>query len=125
MAITQTPCINNTVLELAEDADLGTVFVYINDDYQWVERQPEWEGIMLTKTERGFELIDKNGRSRKIVSLGDVLGSTTECGSCAKAFVYSDTVECINAVCCGQDAFVGSCAEDDSNVGWCDLPTAP
>lgn len=125
MAIVQTPCINNTVLQLAETANLGDVFIYANDNYQWTSRQPDWQGLMLTKTERGFELIDKNSRSHKIVSLDDRLGSTAECGSCTKSYVYSDAVECINAVCCGQDAFVGSCAEDGINVGWCDLPTAP
>ena len=121
MVTTQTPCINNTVLELASEAAVGEVFIYSNNEYQWTPRSEAWLGIMLTKTERGFELIDKNGRSHKIVSLG----STTACGSCTKTFVYSDTVECINAVCCGQDAFVGSCTDDDINVGWCDLPIAP
>ena len=123
MVMTQTPCINSTVLELSEGAAVGDVFIYSNNEYQWTPRSEAWLGVMLTKTERGFELIDKNGRSHKIVSLDDRLGSTTECGSCTKAYVYSDTVECINAVCCGQDAFVGSCAEDGINVGWCDLLT--
>ena len=119
MVTTQTPCINNTVLELASEAAVGDVFIYSNNEYQWTPRSEAWLGVMLTKTERGFELVDKNGRSHKIVSLG----STAECSSCTKTFVYSDEVECINAVCCGQDAFVGSCAEDGINVGWCDLLT--
>lgn len=121
MANTQTPCINDTVLQLAEEAVNGDVFIYSDNVYQWTARSEAWEGIMLTKTERGFEMIDKNGRSRKIVNLGSLPNSEIECTSCTKPYVYTDAVECINALCCGQDAFVGSCAEVGISVGWCDF----
>ena len=124
MVIVQTPCINNTVLQLAETANLGDVFIYANDNYQWTSRQPDWQGLMLTKTDRGFELLDKNGRSHKIVNIGTLL-TTNECGSCTKAYVYPTQAECINAVCCGQNVYVGSCGEIGIALGWCDLPIDP
>lgn len=123
--IKQQPCINDTVLFLAESAEIGFVFVYTDSTYQWVARDDEWqEFVMLTKTERGYELVDGNGRSRGIVNIGEAyhnVDAHPACTSCAKDYVYQNSVECINAVCCDQELFLGNCAGEGWSVDWCEL----
>lgn len=127
MAVTkQKPCINDTVLQLAKEAAIGEVFIYSGNEYQWTMRSEAWEGIMLTKTERGFELIDKNGRSHGIVNLGEPyhnIDPHPSCTACAKDYVFQNAVECITAVCCDQELYVGNCAEKGWSVDWCELNT--
>ena len=125
MAVTkQKPCINDTVLQLAKEAAIGDVFIYSGNEYQWTMRSEAWEGIMLTKTERGFELIDKNGRSHGIVNLGEPyhnIDPHPSCTACGKDYVFQNAVECITAVCCDQELYVGNCAEKGWSVDWCEL----
>ena len=127
MAVTkQKPCINDTVLQLAKEAAIGDVFIYSGNEYQWTMRSEAWEGIMLTKTERGFELIDKNGRSHGIVNLGEPyhnIDPHPSCTACGKDYVFQNAVECITAVCCDQELYVGNCAEKGWSVDWCELNT--
>lgn len=126
MAVTkQKPCINDTVLELAKEAAIGDVFIYSGNEYQWTPRSESWQGIMLTKTERGFELIDKNGRSHGIVNLGEPyhnIDPHPSCTACGKDYVFQNQVSCITAVCCDQELYVGNCAEKGWSVDWCELP---
>lgn len=111
----QTPTINKTVIELANDADIGDVFVHLNGEYKWTPRDEAWNYVMLTKTERGFELIDADGRSRGIVHLEDASGAS--CPSCSGSYVYKDVVK-ITLVCCDEQAYVGDCTGE---VDWCSM----
>lgn len=125
MAVTkQKPCINDTVLQLAKEAAIGDVFIYSGNEYQWTMRSEAWEGIMLTKTERGFELIDKNGRSHGIVNLGEPyhnVDPTPACTACDKAYVWQNAVAEITAVCCDQELYVGKASENGWSVDWQEL----
>ena len=124
MVITQTPCINSTVLELAAEAAVGDVFIYSNNEYQWTPRSEAWTGVMLTKTERGFELIDKNGRSHGIVNLGEPyhnVDHTPACTACDKAYVWQNAVAEITAVCCDQELYVGKAYYNERFVDWQEL----
>lgn len=123
--VKQKPLINDTVLQLAEEAAVGDVFIYSNNEYQWTPRSEAWTGVMLTKTERGFELIDKNGRSHGIVNLGEPyhnVDPTPACTACDKAYVWQNAVAEITAVCCDQELYVGNCAEQGWQVDWCEFP---
>ena len=126
MAVTkQKPCINDTVLQLAKEAAIGDVFIYSGNEYQWTMRSEAWEGIMLTKTERGFELIDKNGRSHGIVNLGEPYHNIDPHPSYtarAKDYVYQNAVAEIAAVCCDQELYVGNASDNGWSVDWQELP---
>ena len=122
--VKQKPLINDTVLTLAEEAAVGDVFIYSNNEYQWTPRSEAWLGVMLTKTERGFELIDKNGRSHGIVNLGEPyhnVDPNPACTACDKAYVYQNAVAEITAVCCDQELYVGNCSGEGWSVDWCPL----
>lgn len=102
---TDKPCINNTVLELADKAPIGYVLYYTDEEYQWVDPdtveipEAKWK---LTKTDRGFEMIDENGRSRGIVNLGNPysgINPTPACDDCGKDYIFQDAVLCIPQVC--------------------------
>lgn len=129
MAVTkQTPCINDTVLELAKQAAPNDVFVYYEGEYQWMPRSESWKGIILTKTERGFELMDADGRSRGIVNLGEPyhnIGPNPKCTACANDYVFQNGVECVQGVCCNQNAYLGNCTGKGWSVDWCDLDSTP
>lgn len=122
MAVTkQKPCINDTVLQLAKEAAIGDVFIYSGNEYQWTPRSEAWLGVMLTKTERGFELIDKNGRSHGIVNLGEPyhnIDPHPSCTACAKDYVYQNAVAEIAAVCCDQELYVGNASDNGWSVDW-------
>ena len=124
--VKQKPLINDTVLALAEEAAVGDVFIYSNNEYQWTPRSEAWTGVMLTKTERGFELIDKNGRSHGIVNLGEPyhnVDPTPACTAYDKAYVWQNAVAEITAVCCDQELYVGKASENGWSVDWCELNT--
>ena len=40
--VKQKPLINDTVLTLAEEAAVGDVFIYSNNEYQWTPRSEAW-----------------------------------------------------------------------------------
>ena len=123
--VKQKPLINDTVLALAEEAAVGDVFIYSNNEYQWTPRSEAWTGVMLTKTERGFELIDKNGRSHGIVNLGEPyhnVDPTPACTACDKAYVWQNAVAEITAVCCDQELYVGKASENGWSVDWREFP---
>ena len=123
--VKQKPLINDTVLTLAEEAAVGDVFIYSNNEYQWTPRSESWLGVMLTKTERGFELIDKNGRSHGIVNLGEPyhnVNPNPACTDCAKDYVWQNAVAEITAVCCDQELYVGKAAENGWSVDWQEFP---
>ena len=125
--VKQKPLINDTVLQLAEEAAVGDVFIYSNNEYQWTPRSEAWTGVMLTKTERGFELIDKNGRSHGIVNLGEPyhnVDPTPACTACDKAYVWQNAVAEITAVCCDQELYVGKASENGWSVDWQEFPTS-
>ena len=126
--VKQKPLINDTVLTLAEKAAVGEVFIYSGNEYQWTMRSEAWEGIMLTKTERGFELIDKNGRSHGIVNLGEPchnVNPNPACTACAKDYVYQNAVVEITAVCCDQELYVGKASDNERFVDWQEFPPPP
>ena len=123
--VKQKPLINDTVLKLAEEAAVGDVFIYSNNEYQWTPRSEAWTGVMLTKTERGFELIDKNGRSHGIVNLGEPyhnVDPTPACTASDKAYVWQNAVAEITAVCCDQELYVGNASENGWSVDWQEFP---
>lgn len=123
--VKQKPLINDTVLQLAEEAAVGDVFIYSNNEYQWTPRSEAWTGVMLTKTERGFELIDNNGRSHGIVNLGEPyhnVDPTPACTACDKAYVWQNAVAEITAVCCDQELYVGKASENGWSVDWQEFP---
>lgn len=123
--VKQKPLINDTVLKLAEEAAVGDVFIYSNNEYQWTPRSEAWTGVMLTKTERGFELIDNNGRSHGIVNLGEPyhnVDPTPACTACDKAYVWQNAVAEITAVCCDQELYVGKASENGWSVDWQEFP---
>ena len=125
--VKQKPLINDTVLQLAEEAAVGDVFIYSNNEYQWTPRSEAWTGVMLTKTERGFELIDNNGRSHGIVNLGEPyhnVDPTPACTACDKAYVWQNAVAEITAVCCDQELYVGKASENGWSVDWQEFPTS-
>ena len=126
--IKQTPCINHTVLERAETATLGQVFVYTANEYSWVARSVAWDGIILTKTARGFELLDENGRSHGIVNLGLLCPDPDPdpaCTACTQSYVASGNITCITAVCCDQELFFGKNTAADLTIDWYETPIVP
>ena len=125
--VKQKPLINDTVLQLAEEAAVGDVFIYSNNEYQWTPRSEAWLGVMLTKTERGFELIDKNGRSHGIVNLGEPYHNVDPNPACTardKAYVWQNAVAEITAVCCDQELYVGNASENGWSIDWQEFPTS-
>ena len=124
--IKQTPCINHTVLERAETATLGQVFVYTANEYSWTDRLPAWDGIILTKTARGFELIDENGRSHGIMNLGLLCPDPdSACTACTQSYVASGNITCITSVCCDQELFFGKNSTADTTIDWREFAGAP
>lgn len=113
---------------LADDAPIGSVLLYTGGTHLWDVRDPSWAHlIMLTKTARGFELIDGNGRSRGVVNMGEPYHNLPEhpsCTACDQAYVWQNAVPNLPFQCGEEFMFVGNCTEGWS-VGWCPLEDAP
>lgn len=123
MSFTQNACINDTILELSKDAQLGDVLLNEQGVYMWAARREDFmkELIMLTKTERGFELMDGNGRSRGIINIDYWSEKDKSCPECDRGYFEEYKAICIPTVCESDHTYFGKC--EDGTIGWCGVCT--